>query len=141
LKNNKDGDMAWTCWNQELLDCLPEVIEENKNIPDPEIKMTNDKCVWTASVEERLVYDLHFTRHTQLLGKYSETLDVSIDMYGFNDSRTILLGSAAFIQVRKDFTFVYGFFCIYDSQTPSKNCRLMYHIKIHMQSLLTICCK
>jgi hypothetical protein len=101
--------MAWTCWDDDLLDCLPLVIKENSDIPEPEIKCQTDKCVWTATFKDQIQFDRHFRYHVQLLAKYSESLDVAIDKYGFHDNRTILLAKAAFIQVRQyleiDFIF------------------------------------
>jgi hypothetical protein len=96
-----DGDRAWVSWNNDLLSCLPDNIKAEDTsglttlISDQEQKLLSE-----ISSEEMLNYMIHFRGHQRLLGKLSEALDLSIDLYGFDDPKTKKIGQAAFLQVK-----------------------------------------
>lgn len=95
-----DGDRAWICWNNDLIQCLPEVITAEDTSNRATLKSDLEQKPWSEScMDDSLKYMIHFRGHQRRLGQLSEELDLCIDKYGFDDPATKELGRAAFLQV------------------------------------------
>jgi hypothetical protein len=97
-----DGDIAWTCWNQELLEIVKSADAEDTSNYVVKKSPAEEKVFWETTQVEQLSYFAHFRGHHQHLGKLSEWLDKCIDMkgFGFAHDFTREVGKAAFLQVR-----------------------------------------
>ena len=103
-----DGDKAWIAWNSTLINCLPNmdkfIVEDTSNIStDVGNDSLENKLFSECSNHEILHYMIHFRKHHGKLSQLSEMLDCYIDKFGFEDTRTNIIGRAAFLQVDMPF--------------------------------------
>lgn len=100
-----DGDKAWVCWNQNIVDEVMDLDAENTTTEHFQIKKSPEeqKPNSEASVEDRLNYALNFRKHQHQLGSLSNLLDRVIDIYGLGSEEADAVGTQAFLQVRTAF--------------------------------------
>jgi hypothetical protein len=95
-----DGDRAWVCWNNDLLQCMPDVIKAEDTSHLTTAKSDLEQKLWREScMYDLLRYVVHFRGHQRRLAQLSEELDLCIDKHGFDQLSTKELGRAAFLQV------------------------------------------
>jgi hypothetical protein len=95
-----DGDMAWTCWNEELVSHVQPPEAHDNTRYTVQKQQAEQKLFWKTTTQDRLGYFFNFRFHQKHLGYLSEKLDMCIDAYGFTHEFTTDLGRAAFLQVR-----------------------------------------
>ncbi len=95
-----DGDIAWTCWDPQLLEQMKNMFEPHYTSPyvvekDP----AENEVFWKTEMKDHLNYFFHFNSHHENLGMLCEKLDIFIDACGFEHEITQDLGRACFLQV------------------------------------------
>jgi hypothetical protein len=95
-----DGDMAWVCWNEDLVSNVqPSKAHDTSSYTIVEKEPAEQKVFWSTTTKERLDFFYNFRSHQNHLGDLSEKLDKCIDAFGFDHPFTEDLGRAAFLQV------------------------------------------
>ena len=100
-----DGDIAWVCWNPNIVDHVKDLEAEDTTTEDFKIRQSEaeKKPSSEATVEDRLAYALHYRKHQQQLGSLSNLLDKVIDFHGLGSNEAKAVGTQAFLQVRAAF--------------------------------------
>ena len=96
-----DGDKAWVCWNEILIDQVCQCDPVDTSGEDFDVRKSEEENVlfYQASPKDVLKYVWHHRNHQSNLGKLSKMLDVAIDFYGFNHVVSNALGTQLFLQV------------------------------------------
>ena len=96
-----DGDMAWVCWNKELLRLIlwENPAEDIRDIKDRASTLGRESAWSENSREREIKYVLKFRHHHATLGSLSRQLDAAIDQHGFDSVVARELGRALFLQV------------------------------------------
>jgi len=98
-----DGDKAWVCWFEKLVDPIVSLPAEDfdafETVPVNASDIPHHSSS-TATINDRIQYSWHFRRHQSHLGSLANTLDKVIDRFGFKDSAEAAeVGMQAFLQV------------------------------------------
>ena len=97
-----DGDLAWVCWNQKLMESLTQTkiaAADICDIVDNPLEL-GKRSAWDPDNRvHELDYARKFKMHHVTLGKLSNALDAAIDQFGFGSPQAQTLGRALFLQV------------------------------------------
>ena len=104
-----DGDKAWVCWFEKLVDPIVSLPAEDfdafETVPVNASDIPHHSSS-TATINDRIQYSWHFRRHQSHLGSLANTLDKVIDRFGFKDSAEAAeVGMQAFLQVRSQLSY------------------------------------
>lgn len=97
-----DGDKAWVCWFSKLVDPIRIQPAEDTDFFEDTLSNADDlpsSSSKDATMIDRIRYAWHFRFHQSQLGYLANTLDKTIDRFGFDSVEGKEVGKQSFLQV------------------------------------------
>lgn len=96
-----DGDKAWVCWEESLVNqvSIIQPVDTTQAQFTIEKSQSEQKLASVANLRDRLRYARHFRGHHNNLCDLSTTLDLTNDFYGIESPESTMLSTQAFLQV------------------------------------------